>query len=171
MSLWRLAWQRFARDRVGVASLAVVLAFVALAAASAAGLVAGDWSREVAVSYAPPGFLGREVAEERAAEAATRSQDDYGIVDPLHCQEALCPAAMPHHSPRVASGPWGRCAPADRGDKPRRPAGRSLMLMAALWRRLTAQGIGGPLICAIAYGCLSAAHAGTTGPELSSWSV
>jgi ABC-type dipeptide/oligopeptide/nickel transport system permease subunit len=83
MSLWRLAWLRFARDRVGLASLGVVLAFIALAAASAAGLVAGDWSREVAVSYAPPRFLGREVAAEHAAVAAAKPQHDYGIVDPL----------------------------------------------------------------------------------------
>jgi peptide/nickel transport system permease protein len=116
VSLWRLAWQRFARDRVGVASLAVVLAFVALAAASAAGLVAGDWSREVAVSYAPPGFLGREVAEERAAEAATRSQDDYGIVDPLAKALAQIRSELTRASPSDAKATtlafggdkWGR---------------------------------------------------------------
>lgn len=82
MSLWRLAWQRFARDRVGVASLAIVVVFVGAAAASALGLLAGDWWREVAVSYAPPAFLGAR-AEERAQEKAAIPSQDYGIPDPL----------------------------------------------------------------------------------------
>ena len=40
--LWSLAWQRFARDRVGLASFYVVLLFVALMIAAAAGWIAGD---------------------------------------------------------------------------------------------------------------------------------
>jgi hypothetical protein len=35
---WLLAWKRFTRDRLGVACLVVVLIFVAVMAASAAGL-------------------------------------------------------------------------------------------------------------------------------------
>jgi len=83
MSLWHLAWRRFLRDPVGVASAAVVLAFIALAAASAVGWVAGDWSNEVGASYAPPRFLGT-VAQEHAAQVAkTVPQEQYGIQDPI----------------------------------------------------------------------------------------
>ncbi len=84
MSLWVLAWQRLARDRLGFASGLIVLAVVAIAAASAAGLVARDWSAEVGVSYAPPAFLTSENREEGAAVAAgVVGREDYGIPDPL----------------------------------------------------------------------------------------
>lgn len=84
MSLWQLAWRRFVRDPLGVASAAVVVAFIALAAASAAGWVARDWSNEVGVSYAPPGFLQMDARGEHTPEAARGlPQDDYGIQDPI----------------------------------------------------------------------------------------
>ena len=84
MSLWHLAWRRFLRDPVGVASAVVVVAFVVLAAASAVGWVARDWSNEVGVSYAPPGFLQMDTLHEHTTEAArAASQDDYGIKDPI----------------------------------------------------------------------------------------
>jgi peptide/nickel transport system permease protein len=82
MNPWLLAWRRFRRDRVGVASLAVVLLFFALACASAAGLVARNWTAEVAVSYAPPAFVGK-VEEEARATAVALPQQDHGIPDPL----------------------------------------------------------------------------------------
>jgi len=83
MSLWLLAWRRFLRDRVGVVSAVGVLVFVVLAAASAAGLVARNWSEEVAVSYAPPRFLKQEVREEASGTAVAQLRNDYGIADPL----------------------------------------------------------------------------------------
>lgn len=84
MSLWFLAWQRLARDRVGLVSAFIVLAFVAIAASSAAGLIARDWSAEVGVSYAPPAFAASESREASATVAAgfERGQD-HGIADPL----------------------------------------------------------------------------------------
>jgi peptide/nickel transport system permease protein len=89
MSLWHLAWRRFLRDRVGVASAVVVVAFVVLAAASAVGWVARDWSNEVGVSYAPPGFLQVDALHEQTHEAARAlSQDDYGIKDPIGAELA-----------------------------------------------------------------------------------
>ena len=86
--LWMLAWRRFRRDRVGVGSLAVVTVFCAVVLASAAGWVAGDWSRETGVSYAPPGFVGPEASGAPAGAAvpeaaADTAADDTGIVDPL----------------------------------------------------------------------------------------
>ena len=84
MSLWLLAWRRFLGDPVGVASAALVLAFIAVAAASALGWVARDWSEEVGVSYAPPRFAKGEIAQERSQEAAQAAvQSDYGIADPI----------------------------------------------------------------------------------------
>ena len=56
--LWTLAWRRLRSDRLAMVALAIVLAFLLLMLASASGLVAADWSREVGVNYAPPGFLG-----------------------------------------------------------------------------------------------------------------
>ena len=84
MSLWVLAWQRLARDRLGLVSGFIVLAFVAVAAASAAGLIARDWSAEAGVSYAPPAFLASANREESAAVAAgVAGREDHGIADPL----------------------------------------------------------------------------------------
>ena len=60
--LWTLAWRRFRRDRLGVFSLVVVMLFLVLALASASGLVASDWGRELGVSYAPPSFVGPDAA-------------------------------------------------------------------------------------------------------------
>jgi peptide/nickel transport system permease protein len=85
--LWALAWSRLSRDRVGFASLAVVVLYVAVMCASAAGLIAGDWAREVGVSYAPPGFQGPDdpVAGSATASAAAPESPvgDLGIPDPL----------------------------------------------------------------------------------------
>ena len=87
--LWALAWRRLCRDRVGLASLAVLLFYFALMAASGAGLIASDWSREVGVSYAPPNFIGPEAAPPAAEFApgpgapAAAPPEDLGIADPL----------------------------------------------------------------------------------------
>ena len=91
MTLWSLAAQRFRRDRVGVASAAVVLAFMLVAIASGAGLIARDWGREVGVSYAPPGFVDRETTSEKREEVP---QEDYGIADPLAAELAEIHAGL-----------------------------------------------------------------------------
>lgn len=56
-ALWSMAWRRLRADKVAMAALAVVAGFVAVAALSAAGLLAAGWEDEVAVSYAPPWFI------------------------------------------------------------------------------------------------------------------
>jgi len=85
VSLWRLAWQRLCRDRVGLVSLSIVVVYVVLACASAAGWVARDWAQEVGVSYAPPSFLGIEMVprDGPAGMQSLKPRDDYGIADPL----------------------------------------------------------------------------------------
>jgi peptide/nickel transport system permease protein len=56
--VWLTAWRRLRHDRVGMVSLAIVIAFLLLITASALGLVARDWQREVGVPNAPPTFVG-----------------------------------------------------------------------------------------------------------------
>jgi peptide/nickel transport system permease protein len=56
--LWTLAWRRLRADKVAMAALAVVAAFLAMVALSSLGLVASSWEDEVAVNYAPPTFMG-----------------------------------------------------------------------------------------------------------------
>jgi peptide/nickel transport system permease protein len=87
--LWALAWRQLCRDRVGLVSLAVVLLFLALMAASGVGLIAADWSKEVGVSYAPPSFMGPDAADTSAASSAGPDAspmspiEETGIADPL----------------------------------------------------------------------------------------
>jgi len=88
MNLWLLAGRRFLRDRVGVASAVVVLGFIAAAGASALGWIARDWSDEVAVSYAAPRFMAKEVREEEREAASSVPPSDYGIADPLAAELA-----------------------------------------------------------------------------------
>jgi oligopeptide transport system permease protein len=84
----RLAWRRLRRDRIGMASLAIVAAFLALMCASYAGLIARHWDAEVGVSYANPGFMAAAVnyegrAAKRADPLAAVPPVDLADVDPL----------------------------------------------------------------------------------------
>jgi len=85
--VWSAAWRRFRADRVGMASLGVVAAFLLLIAAAALGWVAGDWQREVGVSSAPPGFVGAQADAGAGAVARPESRAapnaDLSDVDPL----------------------------------------------------------------------------------------
>ena len=72
--MWRTAWRRFKGDRVGVVSLVVVLAFIALIIAAATGLVASQWQRELAVPNAPPTFLARARLKTPARWPAPRAR-------------------------------------------------------------------------------------------------
>ncbi len=115
-SLWALAWKRLRADKLAMAALAVVLAFLLMIGLSGAGLIAADWDAEVGVNYAPPTFVGPQSAEERGAGSNTdaevppenpldplkdiirelRAQDeetvvvlsDSGVVDPLEKEMA-----------------------------------------------------------------------------------
>jgi len=89
--LWVLAWRRFGQDRVGLASFYIVLFFLAVMVASGAGLIAADWSKEVGISDAPPGFMGPDISAARsgaippAVSVPSRSEvtGESGVVDPL----------------------------------------------------------------------------------------
>ena len=56
--LWQLAMRRLKRDRIAMFSLLIVLFYLVLLILSSTGLIAKDWNKEVAVSYAPPTFMG-----------------------------------------------------------------------------------------------------------------
>ena len=109
--LWTLAWRRFCHDRVGVVSGIVVVVFLALALASAVGLVAADWAREVGVSYAPPSFAKVDGAPAPAAGLpghdvpAPPAPDDTGIVDPLAAELAALSKEL-----AATAGPQARSA-------------------------------------------------------------
>jgi oligopeptide transport system permease protein len=85
--LWSLAWRRLKQDGVGMFSLAVVVFFLAMMAASYTGLIARDWSKERGVSYANPAFLaGAENLEAKAMqqrEASKIPPVDLSDIDPL----------------------------------------------------------------------------------------
>jgi peptide/nickel transport system permease protein len=66
---WQLAWKRLRADRLAMAALALVCAFLLLVALSAAGLIAANWEDEVAVNYAPPTFVAQSAGSDPAVEA------------------------------------------------------------------------------------------------------
>jgi peptide/nickel transport system permease protein len=82
--VWRAAWRRYRGDRVGMVSLAVVLAFLLLIVLSALGIVASGWQREVGVAYAPPVFMGPAPPEAIGAIESPKGPNvDLSAVDPL----------------------------------------------------------------------------------------
>jgi len=82
--VWHAAWRRFRRDRVGLASLVVVAAYLLLILLSATGLVGRHWQDEVGVPNAPPGFIGaRPPAAAGVIEVPTGPNVDLSDIDPL----------------------------------------------------------------------------------------
>ena len=79
--LWALAWRRLRADRLAMASLAVVLAFLLMTALSATGLIVADWADEVGVNYAPPSLIGASAA--MVAPATPRQALPDNPFDPL----------------------------------------------------------------------------------------
>lgn len=111
-TIWHAAWRRFQHDRVGMVSLAVVLAFLLLILASACGWVAGQWQQEVGVPSAPPTFLGpRPTDPATLATEPTGPHIDLSDVDPLAPRYAeWAERAKRYQSaepPRVATLPLG----------------------------------------------------------------
>lgn len=91
--IWRLAWRRLQRDRVGLAALWVVAAFALVMLLCATGVVAADWQDEVGVPGAPPAWLGAATAEGSggapiANEAAAAPRADLSALDPLAARYA-----------------------------------------------------------------------------------
>ena len=88
--LWALAWRRLRADKVAMASLAVVAAFLVMLVLSSSGLIVADWEAEVGVSYAPPALFhdgggGRGRAAPAPAVAAAAPDNPF---DPLAAEVA-----------------------------------------------------------------------------------
>lgn len=89
--VWRAAARRFRGDRVGMVSLAIVAVFLVVVVLAGVGAIAGQWQNEVAVSNAPPTFLGPKlkaalpVAVPGQAGSAPEAVNNVDIsdVDPL----------------------------------------------------------------------------------------
>ena len=86
--VWVTAWRRLQADRIGMASLAIVAAFLVMILAAAVGLLASDWQREVGVPDAPPSFVGaRPAATVTDPIASVIAKDakpvDLSDIDPL----------------------------------------------------------------------------------------
>ena len=82
--VWHAAWRRFRKDRVGMVSLAIVVAFLLLIAAAALGLVAKGWQNEVGVSNARPTFMGPAPAQVTGAIEVPKGPNvDISKIDPL----------------------------------------------------------------------------------------
>jgi len=55
--LWQLAMRRLKADRIAIISLFVVLCYFVMLLLSMTGVIASNWNKVVAVSYASPPFL------------------------------------------------------------------------------------------------------------------
>ena len=65
IGLWHLAFNRLKTDRIAVVSFVIVLFYFILLALSMTGVIASNWNKEVAVSYAPPTFLGADTESDQ----------------------------------------------------------------------------------------------------------
>jgi peptide/nickel transport system permease protein len=113
--LWALAWKRLKSDRVGVVSLAIVVAFLLLMVLSGTGLIAKDWAKEVGVNYAPPSFIGADAeggapAAPAAPPPAVVPPSEYksSVVDPIgdviaELKAARTPGGAPATEPGKAA--------------------------------------------------------------------
>ncbi|CUI07737.1 Oligopeptide transport system permease protein OppC (TC 3.A.1.5.1) [Janthinobacterium sp. CG23_2] len=80
--LWTLAMRRLRADRVAMVSLAVLTLFLAMLVLSSTGVIAAGWEQEVAVTYAPPSFIGPDGVMREGAGAA-RTAAPPNAFDPL----------------------------------------------------------------------------------------
>ena len=82
--LWRLAMRRLKADRIAMLSLLVLLCYFIILVLSMTGVIASYWNKEVAVSYAPPTFIGADQnTQDSAKKAATVEALPENPVDPL----------------------------------------------------------------------------------------
>ncbi len=82
-SVWTQAWRRLRTDRVGMVSLWVVVAFLAMVLLAQVGVLGAGWEREVAVPFAPPSFVGADPQQVAAISAPKLPNVDISDVDPL----------------------------------------------------------------------------------------
>ncbi len=111
--LWWLAWRRLRADRVAMASLSVVLAYLLMLLLSACGLIASGWDVERGAYYAPPTWVGADANTPAAVSPLDHEPViDYGVPDPLATdlaliQVRLASEPMPADSVRAPTLPFG----------------------------------------------------------------
>jgi len=129
--LWTLAWRRLKTDYVGMVSLAIVALFVLLMILSGFGLIAGDWSKELGVNYAPPPFLGADyeggtpaapgapaVQEPPAVEYKSQIVDPIGdVIAELKGNKPPAPSNAPQSSEEKSVDPLADIMAEIRGGK------------------------------------------------------
>jgi peptide/nickel transport system permease protein len=82
--VWHAAWSRLRKDRVGMASLAVVASFIALIVLTSLGLVARGWQAEPGVPNARPTFMGAAAPQAAAVIEGPKGPNvDLSDIDPL----------------------------------------------------------------------------------------
>lgn len=81
--VWMQAWSRMQTDRVGMASLWIVFAFLVLVLLAQLGVIGAGWQREAGEPYAPPGFVGADPRVVAAREAVPPPNVDLSDIDPL----------------------------------------------------------------------------------------
>ena len=82
--LWQLALNRLKSARIAVVSFLVVLFYFILLALSMTGVIASNWNKEVAVSYAPPTFLGADTESDQMKDSSQKIEAlPENPVDPL----------------------------------------------------------------------------------------
>ena len=75
--VWKLAWMRLQRDRVGVASLSVTVVFLVVVLLSSLGVLASSWQIEKAVPFAPPHFVGASAV----VKAISKTDEGASVLD------------------------------------------------------------------------------------------
>ena len=76
--------RRLKADRIAMLSLLVLLCYFIILVLSMTGVIASNWNKEVAVSYAPPTFIGADQnTQDSAKKAATVEALPENPVDPL----------------------------------------------------------------------------------------
>ena len=82
--LWHLAFNRLKTDRIAVVSFVIVLFYFILLGLSMTGVIASNWNKEVAVSYAPPTFLGADTESDQMKDSSQKIEAlPENPVDPL----------------------------------------------------------------------------------------
>ncbi|AVZ85118.1 ABC transporter permease [Acinetobacter sp. WCHA45] len=82
--LWQLALNRLKSDRIAVVSFLVVLFYFILLGLSMTGVIASNWNKEVAVSYAAPTFLGADTESDQMKDSSQKIEAlPENPVDPL----------------------------------------------------------------------------------------
>ena len=82
--LWQLVLNRLKSDRIAVVSFLVVLFYFIVLALSMTGVIASNWNKEVAVSYAPPTFLGADTESDQMKDSSQKTEAlPENPVDPL----------------------------------------------------------------------------------------